>query len=203
MKFWKLVLIFVGVLIMVKLLGGGSTMSTIVSDMNANLTELKGREVTEVFKDSDGNRRVLLGKGKDGFYGLKVSKEGHDVYDSVGDDLIFSSENNVFKIIHTDIINVTKPANENVASAVYVHNLGFAPANIAYYIGTSNDGQDVSSQLPFTLFSFADGTLELQINVRTNESLFEVFVSVPNTSLFRAPELTFPIKYYLVQETAN
>jgi hypothetical protein len=74
-----------------KNIGGGSSLEGIVNDINQNIFELKNREVTQIFKDDTGARRVLLGKGADGFYGIKVSKANKDVYDVSDDDLLFSS----------------------------------------------------------------------------------------------------------------
>lgn len=62
-----------------KLLGGGSDLQTIVSDINQNILELKVREVTQIVKDTSGNRRIIFGRLPDGSYGLVISKEGYDV----------------------------------------------------------------------------------------------------------------------------
>lgn len=91
-----------------RLIGGSSDLSGVVNDMNQNILEMKNREITEIFKDEAGTRRVLLGKGADDFYGLKVSKTGYDVYTANGTQLIFNSDTSLLKIAEEG--TVTSPA---------------------------------------------------------------------------------------------
>lgn len=81
--------------------GGNASLPEFINAHNRAMQELRGREVTEIFKDDAGTRRVLLGKGADGFYGLKVSPAGTDVYTAADDDLAFSSNYNFFKIVQS------------------------------------------------------------------------------------------------------
>jgi hypothetical protein len=83
----------------IKLIPATNDLNSIVTQINTNLLDLKNNEVTTVIKDDTGTRRVLLGKGADGFYGIKVSKVGNDVYSAADDDLIFSSSFNNESIV--------------------------------------------------------------------------------------------------------
>lgn len=74
-----------------------------INQTNTAIRELNARDITEVFKDDTGVRRVLIGKGADGFYGLKVSKPTFDVYTAEDDELVFNSSQNVFKIVQTGV----------------------------------------------------------------------------------------------------
>lgn len=197
-----------------KLLGGGSDLSTVISDVNQNILELKGREVTEIFKDDTGTRRVLLGKGQSGFYGLKVSKEGFDVYAAENDDLIFNSDQNIFKIVQTGTLE-TGPNSvatgsagqflQNFVNVEATHNLGYIPAVIAYMVvGDGSSTQYMA--MPLTVFSGGGGGTQAQwqrINIRTDET--KIYVTY-HVMVYGGGGFTdddgYTIKYYLLQETA-
>lgn len=182
-----------------KLLGGGSNLDSIVSDVNQNISELKNRETTEIFKDDTGTRRVLLGKGQDGFYGLKVSQEGQDVYSAADDELIFNSNQNVFKIVATDTSSVFYPASSGQAQTVIPHNLGYAPmAQVYYYEGGTN-----YFNTPFPVFSPA-GLAIFYLDYYVNETNLVVRVTKYNVAgSTYASDSTINFRYYLLQETAS
>lgn len=56
--------------------------------------QVQAMQDVQVFKDDTGTRRVLLGKGADGFYGIRVSKVNEDVYDGTDENMLFSSSFN-------------------------------------------------------------------------------------------------------------
>ena len=153
-----------------KLIGGGSNLDTVVSDMNQNILELKGNERAQIFKDDAGVRRVLLGKGANGFYGLKVSKEGFDVTEVTDADLVFSSDRSTLKIALAGGANVTKQtlaiggANYDSGSATttIAHGLGYIPIVLA----TTQSGGYI---LPYTYRSesgagFMQHTIEASVD---------------------------------------
>lgn len=194
-----------------KLLGGGSDLNTIVSDVNQNILELKNKEVTEVFKDGTGTPRVLLGEGANGFYGLKVSKPGFDVYSAANANLVFNSSQNAFKIVLSGTLSwVTTAGNDN-QSLTIPHNLGYTPIALVF-VGDSSFSyplpyttQSLSSggglnsfQTITTLSSFIDNT---NLYVSQNRSVFYMNAT-GQTSAGSISTHTWPIRYYLLQETA-
>lgn len=192
-----------------KLLGGGSDLNGVVSDMNQNILELKGREVTEVFKDDTGVRRVLSGKRGDD-YGLFVSKPTFDVFTAADDELIFNSGQNVFKIVQSGTIespalSIADPGAQYASDDAITsleHGLGYKPAVIGYL-----DNLGVYYQLPF-YFPRGTGTSAaiawpfLQISVDDTNVNLNFNVTVFDQS-WSSTVGDFTVKYYLLQETAN
>lgn len=194
-----------------KLIGGGSSLETVVSDVNQNILELKGREVTDMFKDETGTRRVLVGKGDNGFYGFKVSKEGFDVFTATDNDLIFTSDSqSVFNVVDIDTISspaisIAAPGVGNYAQSLQTtsvaHGLGYIPAFMAFL---ANGGEYVS--LPYTFYSGA-GTggqwYSFSFTVDATNVNFSIDVLVTGGSAISYPAGTNTVKYFLLQESAN
>ncbi len=112
-----------------------SSQAAITNEINNLQRELKNKDTVQVFKDDTGTRRVLLGKGADGFYGVKVSQEGNDVYDAADENLVFNSDNNLFKIhsVAEATLSVPNPwPATNTQTATVAHNLGYTPAVMAF-----------------------------------------------------------------------
>lgn len=191
----------------VPLIGGDVSPSDHINQTNTAIRELNSRDITELFKDETGVRRVLLGKGANGFYGLKVSKPTFDVYTASGDELAFNSDQNVFKIVTSG--NGTIPANStgnpgagnftnSIQSTVLSHGLGYVPAILAFieingtylllpYTSTTN-GATSAAWTTYTLS--ADDT---DINFQSEILAYGAAGS----------SLAQNVKYYLLQESAN
>lgn len=179
------------------------------NEVNKLITEFKSKEVTQIFKDDTGTRRVLLGKGKDGFYGLKVSDPGVDVYEASDDQLVFNSDQNVFKIVASGTLVIaeytaTTGASQyasNSASQTVAHGLGYAPAVLAFVqIGPTY----VSTPYTFTAGvgtgQFALSTIAVAVDT-TNVEATSTTLAFNKTGGHTVSSVT--IKYYLLQETAN
>lgn len=110
------------------------------------------------------------------------------------------------KVLQSGTMTVSKGASSASASAVITHNLGFAPAFVAYY--TNPDGS-VNIQLPYKDTSYAaDGTLisGLSIHAVSNTTTFTVFVAAPFLtagSPYYSNANTYLIKYYLLENPAH
>lgn len=204
-------ILLIGGLMSFQLIGAGSDLSSTQTQVNKNILELKNNETTTIFKDDTGTRRVLLGKGADGFYGVKVSPEGTDVYTAGDDDLVFNSNQNVFKIVATNTyvptwtISITTAANQWNTGGEDVsipHGLSYIPAIIGYVVYN-----DEYYPMPYTSQDAAGGTSVVMQNIKISVDATNVIIS------HSAMALNFPggvafgiptsIKYYLLQETAN
>lgn len=175
----------------------------IANTVNDVIRAQQANERTTVFKDDSGVRRVLLGKGSDNFYGLKVSQEGVDVYDASDDDLVFNSNNNVFKIVATGTVTVNKPASTASAATIVAHGLGYAPVGVVYL----DDGSTIVA-IPFSAHSLAGATAGLCTRTYSfvvDSSDLTITVTAPNWAgnTSYTDELNFTVRYYLLQETAN
>ena len=176
-----------------------SSASQVTNQINGVARDLQALQTTQIFKDDTGTRRVLLGKGADGFYGLKVSQEGVDVFSAANDDLVFNSDQNVFKIVSsgTSIIDATSATAGVAISNTVAHNLGYIPAFQAYY-----SAGGFFYQLPNSTGWGASG------GVMTFTNWIFAAVDDTNIYLYFIPSASgdiglFPVKYYLLQETAN
>ena len=197
-----------------KLIGGDTNdMSQVVNQVNQNIAELKTQDVTNITKDDTGTRRVLLGKGKDGFYGLKVSQPGVDVYDGSDSEMAFNSDNNVFKIIQTGTASITPPtpwSPGDTRRVTIAHNLGYKPVHMVYVDNPAISGVGyyvpglaalpsmvhlVSSYVAVMTSSASVDNNNLYIDLNwfnelgTNATGFNIY--------------TWNYKYYILQETAN
>jgi len=178
--------------------------------------DIKSKERVTIYKDDAGTRRVLEGKGADGFYGLKVSPAEVDVYTATDDQLIFNSGQNVLKIVQTGtatIPSTTIPSTttNGTSSVIITHNLGFKPVVIAYVTDTYGN----LSPLPaFTVYSgFVDtgGGFPYVMPLNqyvisssgTNTVTFTNYITNSDYPLgmsYAASAKT--IKYYFMQESA-
>ena len=186
------------------------TLSTNSDESNWNqvndlATEVRSKDVTQIFKDDvDATRRVLLGKGADGFYGLKVSPAGVDVYTATDAQLIFNSNQNVFKIVTSGSATVTT-SSYGQFQTVIPHGLTITPAVVGYvrFAGAPANSYAIlphtvflvpSSGVPTSLSAIATATVTVDA---TNITCSVIQVAGGTTD----GDWTF--KYYILQETAN
>lgn len=158
---------------------------------------------------TDSVPRVLMGNQfafGEGFY---VTKPNKDVTQSSNpDDFIFNSNQDVFKIVRSDTVTIPAYSVSSTAgnfttrasvSEPYLHNLNIVPAFIAYYF----DGAEYFN-VPFSNTSGSGATAEfLSINVTADSTSFfaESQTTIYGNTSTNNPAL--PIKFYLLQETAN
>ena len=173
------------------------------NQVNDLATEVRSKDVTQIFKDDTGTRRVLLGKGADGFYGLKVSPPGVDVYTATDAQLVFNSDQNIFKIVASDTGTVTTSGHGNFTTVI-PHGLSFTPALIAYANYPSGSAT-AYNPVPLILYN-AVGGADTQLEPAITAT---VIVDDVNVTLFVAKITSasfdgdYTFKYYLLQETAN
>lgn len=164
--------------------------------------ELYNRTITEIFKDDSGVQRVLLGKGANGFYGLKVSKSGFDVYDATDAQLVFNSDQNNFKIVSSFTTSITGSATSNTVTTI-AHGLGYTPAILAF-LNAGLAGGAVRTPLP-TWTTLNRDDVNHVVNFRTwiNAEVdgTNVYLDFFNSTASPIGPLTVTI--YLLQETAN
>lgn len=178
---------------------GDNSAAALANQVNSVIRDVQGLQTVNVFKDETGTRRVLLGKQGDGSYGLKVSQPTFDVYTAADDDLIFNSSNNVPKIVVSDTatIDATSSTAGSAITETVPHNLGYVPAFWAYFsaggfyyqIPNATGWGASGGVMTFTNWLFA--------SVDAN-NIYLTFIPSSTGNLG-----TFPIKYYLLQESAS
>lgn len=186
--------------------------STNWNQVNNIAKDMAQKERVQIYKDDTGTRRVLIGKGKNGFYGVKTTPTGVDVYNATDAELTFNSNQNVFKIVQsglTTMSQITISGSSGTNNVVITHNLGYVPLVIAVFEDTtygpgefrpwvSEPGAVTVSAGFIEMISYHNRIMEATDSTVT-------FTEVYYWGSFPANNKTGPynIKYYLLQETAN
>ena len=194
-------------------LSSQNTNSTNVGQINDMIRSLIKREQVQIFKDETGTRRVLLGRGPNGFHGLKVSKPDNDVYTAADSELVFNSDQNVFKIVYTDSALLDIPARTGTGPYAegYVQldiNTGVVstePLAVMGFWDTSGYLAPSYWQLPFVVntFNTTTGTYSTELKVTINSFLSGGTVWVRLIGENAGGALASDVRYYVLQETAG
>lgn len=172
-----------------------SSASQVTNQINGVARDLQALQTTQIFKDDTGTRRVLLGKGADGFYGLKVSKAGTDVFDGNAEDMVFNSNNNIFKIVDTGTASVAFAADGTTETTTIAHGLSYKPIVFAFI-----DQNGISQILPSV------GVYIAGANAGKTYQVISWGVDDTNVYFYNQSQLQGSacpdITYYLLQETA-
>lgn len=174
---------------------------------------------TKTYYDNT-NARMIEGKLPDGSYGLWVSKPGFDVTTATADQLVFNSNQNIFKIVKTDTTSipaVSFPGTGGIVfqSIIIPHGLSYIPVLQAYaQVGYATFPTGAGSQhfinayvsLPYngSLFasSSSDFTYYVDAAVDSTNVYFTYYYFASST--YGAADFPFtPIKYDLLQESAK
>jgi len=181
-------------------------LGSVVNQVNQNIAQQNTDSITKIFKDDAGTRRVLLGKGADGFYGLKVSPEGTDVYSATDDELIFNSSQDVFKIVQTGSFNFSDTASGNNYTNTYTvaHSLGFPPLVFASGNISFNGSSSRLAILPWIQLGSTSAATGVDIvSAMVSSSSFDNQIDFRIDIGANAQTLSGTIKYYILQESAS
>lgn len=184
-----------------------SSSAAVSNTVNGLNREIQGMQTTQVFKDDTGTRRVLLGNGPDSFSGIRVSKPGIDVYTATNPELLLNSDNpSVFNAVDSDVVStpalsIASPGaayDYDVATNTIAHGLSYIPAVFAFLnIGGSY------VPIPYTGYvSSGAGASWITYSVQTDGT--NVYIITEALTFNRAvSETEIPVKYFLLQESAN
>jgi hypothetical protein len=176
-----------------RLLGGGSDLSTVVNDVNANILELKNQEVTKIFKDETGIRRVILDKD-----GLRTSPAGVDVVTAGNNTLSFNSNQNTLKVVLSGTVALLPTVGSN-AYAVVEHNLGYIPAALVYL--TDATGVVYAALPSFDNINTSGSTLEFGSYFTYTVTESELMLTAASSTAVVAATRYF--KYFMLQESVQ
>ncbi len=76
-------------------------MATLINALNQNFNQVQSQDRRKVITDEDGNDRIVIGKQEDGRYAIKVTEEGKDADTATDDELVMSSDWQMWKIINS------------------------------------------------------------------------------------------------------
>jgi hypothetical protein len=169
-----------------------------------------------LFSNDSEFDRIFIGKNADGEYIAQLSKEGYDAKTATGDELIWSSTFNNFKIIGSPVtvdLAITSSTTEAKQSSVSVaHGLGTAvgqePAYLAFNT-VDNDlldtfglvgGRNGPNPSIYVLPSSTDILTYLVAQTTVDATNINLTVCMPARN--PATVYTFSAKVFLLQETA-
>lgn len=194
-----------------------TTQDMMISAINENFRQIESENRTKIIKDENGVNRILIGRTQDGRYVMRVSKEGVDVLEAGENDLIFNSDNNLFKIIDSGETTITIP--------LCAHGSSVTASDLVVF-------DEPLDNIPLVLaFAFEDSPMSSQTNVHTfgqnivqAKSVNTTAVTVgyayseqmqvsdadiyfqidkANSTGVAEPQSDLKIKYYLLSETAE
>jgi hypothetical protein len=167
----------------------------------------------QIIAVQDGNNKAAFGfYGVANKFGLKVAEDGVDVLPASDDQLVFNSEQNVFKIVDGPLtIDVSLPANSQTgagganatATTTINHNLGYLPVVLAF-VGDSG----FYEPLPFVSMSAGSDNFtstNIKTTITSTQILFKSYRSIFKTGAGTASQAAsdLPVTYYILQETAG
>lgn len=135
--------------------------------------------------------RIIILSDKEDFL-VKISKPGFDVLTATDDELIFNSNQNIFKIVDTGTISVTKSSAQLASEVSVSHGLGYIPAYLGYVFST---GYFLT---PLVIFDIPTSG-RVTYDMFTDANNVYARIVAQNTGAIESA--TF--KYFLMQETAN
>lgn len=184
--------------------------------INDMIRDLNAKERVQIFKDDTGTRRVLLGKGASGFYGLKVSEEGVDVYTATDDQLIFNSSQNLFKIVRSSTGSVTVGSGDSYTTVTTTipHGLNFTPIVLGFVDSNSTIlSHSGRTPTPYTMYEsvttspigLIDNTLYVvigQFTITADATNIYLNVGTHKVTFYTQLQGVWNFTYYVLQETA-
>lgn len=152
-------------------------------------------------------QQVLMGLQPTFGEGFYVTKDGIDVSKTTSaNDFIFNSNQNIFKIVKTDIVTIA-PFSSTVSTLSVPHGLNFAPIPLAFLIGVSVSGPITHANLPLPTFINADvgsttpGVVSFGSWLYCASDTINVYFQCLNAT--GVSPGTFQVRYYLLQNTSG
>lgn len=167
---------------------------------------ISNEDRTKIIKDDSGTPRLLMGYHENGFtngnVGVKMSQPGESVEDATDDELIFSTDFNLFKIIQTGTFNLAAlDAAGGADTETLVISTGISSTAPLVYMGFVVNDSGGYNQLPLLSFNNS-GLLQIwrtmavelsggQVQLRVFSQNYTGFATAPTTG-----------KYFLMAESA-
>lgn len=164
----------------------------------------------QILAKQDGENKAVFGfYGVANKFGLKVAKAGADVLTAGDSDLIFNSEQNLFKIITSSSVTfaVASLTSGSTTTQTVAHKQTGIPAVIAFVNGTGSTYLTANQyySVPVTIPVAVAGKYEAGILYGFRVDATNIYFDVSNyTSASPITDIgTATFKYYVLQETAN
>ena len=167
----------------------------------------------QVIAKQDGVNKAVFGfLDSSNKFGLKVAPDGLDVLTASDDELIFNSEQNVFKIVDTGTTTISVPDPFNTGTTLtetIPHGLGYKPITIVHVQIPPGSGSYILDELtPTPAMLITDAGTQGRISTIAfssvdNDNLYLKIKNTIGTNLSSPPfgqDWTF--RWYILQETA-
>ena len=152
-------------------------------------------------RDQDTTPRLVISAESD--FLMKISRPGNDVLTASGDNLLFNSANNLFKIVLSGSVTLPSPTPPNSSIGVGInHGQDHVPIVLAF-VKFSSGG--TSHPLPYYGLELTPGTdagkVRFEIGYEAPEN--GDYITFYHRSILTPVTNTAIITYYILQETAS
>lgn len=151
--------------------------------------------------DTSGVKRLFGGRFSDGDVKIKLSQATYDVGTATDDQLIWSSDFNLFKIVASGSAIVNLPggyAANTYYNAVVTHSLGYVPTYLSFVTFPAGAGGQRQDAQHVGVDALAGLPISNNASVIVDSSSITLSV-IANGSAVYSGDWTF--KYYLIRET--
>ena len=151
---------------------------------------------------NDGNNnRLLIGKDSSGAIKIKLSQIGQDVLSAADKDMIFSSDFNMFKILESGTVTVTKAASatSKFETVSFAEDYGNPPAFLVYVQRAAGE----SFTTPLLFVNSTSGIVDEIAYPLSFSNHMDFFVETPSEGALFSSERIWTFKYYILREKAN
>lgn len=184
---------------------GKSKSSLILGDQNS-ITKSFGLSVSDATTP-----RLLAGEYPDGSIKIKLSQAGYDVSTATDNQLIWSSDFNMFKIVQSGTVTLSPPAswtNGQVIRATVFHGLLTAPSFQVYATNPALGASYISSglsNLPSSIYfpSAGGGCVLISQSAVDDTNLYIDLVNMTGLTATGLDGFVWTYKYYILRETAS
>ncbi len=173
-------------------------MATLINALNTNFNIAQSQDRRKVITDEDGNDRIIIGKRDDGTYGIKMSEKGVGVGDATPTQIIFDSDNNLFKIVASDTIELNRGAGVNsVYTDIPIEGGGVLLA----WATITNASPSLTFQIPY-MSPYTSGQMGWGVRAYfdTHVGIVRIFNEAYQAPII-AQAYNMSIKYYILRET--
>lgn len=195
---------------------------SVIKQLNEWGRVLSNEDRTNITKDDAGDQRLLIGFQENGFdngnVGVKMSQSGVDVQTATDDQLIFSTDFNLFKIVATGTLTVTKDFPSHGASSSGQEDTDPATVDLTGYGFTNPPIVLVAREFGGNYSFISKGSVE-DSSFAANHWVIDTWIPFVTTTelnitLYRvwatgvggaisADTGTYGLRYYILQETAS
>lgn len=173
------------------------------SDNNRSVSMGKTTSNTSGFAAyDDNNMRMLAGKYPNGDVKIKLSQQGKEVTEATDDELIWSSDFNLFKIVSSGTATLSYDGNVNTFVTV-AHGLDYIPIVLAYvqFPNDVNFSPMQAQYVPMPVYQSRTGLPTVQCIQSADAT--NIYLRVHDLYASGGTPMTYNFRYYALRETAN